>query len=208
MSSLKQIYGVVALFLVASGCTLLQKNLLLLKEERPVTLFNRYKLDIEAQSYDTSSIYWLMVDVNFVDKHSADVRSVDSIPILILDSVCFGGGCVKDDTCRLLFMYGDEYSIDSQRVESEKQKAAGIFVDTTGVPPGTYDLFESSGRIVPHGFYVSRGMALPEACVDSSGVMRLYSRLIDRATNELISEKALEVRFEVTTRKVWYNRPH
>jgi hypothetical protein len=197
--------------LISTSCTLLQKNLTTIPEERPVVLFDRYKLFFEAQSHGDYPTYWFYVGVSFADERSADLERIDTIPILRIDSVCFIGGCVDIEICRPAVMSRElkaaEEAAEKERTTGEK---TDIIISYTNIGMGhrDYDLRKGRGSLGPESFRIVGGVRLPAECNDSTGIAILHMRLLDRTTKKVIASEARSVGFEVSTQKVWYNRPH
>lgn len=65
------------------------------KEERPVHLLGRYTLDILGFAEES---YNFRCRVSFLGGHP-DTMHIDTIPVLVIDSVCFEGRCLDKPRC-------------------------------------------------------------------------------------------------------------
>ena len=121
-----------------------------------------------------------VVNVDFITPIADTLSSVDTIPILQIDSVCFSASCIGSTYCRILY---NNDSIDYDLID--RKKYVGGWVDTAvhiQVPHRDNDLKASDGEYHPRGFFAPYGIDLPLECVDSFIIATLYSRLIDRVT--------------------------
>jgi len=169
---------------------------------KKVVLFEKYELEFfEAQGPINFPTYGLHVDINFIKPLFVTNLNVDTIPILMLDSVCFEGDCIDNNIC------GEYVSL------RERKYDASLFVNDPNADLGknlfTEDLFYTNERgkekkVDPLGFYVPGGIPLPLECLNNKGITIIYSRLIDRITGETIDQEAKVIQFELKKKLKWY----
>jgi len=151
--------------------------------------------------------------VKFAEEHARYLKRIDTIPILRIDSVCVYGGCVDIETCSKVVMRRElsaaQDALEKERITGKKAELEFSYSDV-GIGHRTYDLYidKSDNTLCPESFISVGGPKLPAACNDSTGTITLHMRLLDRTTKKVIARESRKLDFRVSTRKVWYNRPH
>lgn len=180
------------------GCaTITYRNIRPIKEHRPVVMFNRYLLKLEGGALAGDTTITFSCDVDFVEKVRIE-SGYDSIPIFIIDSLCFSGECLNSSICHTPFDDGeyDRYVTDARGFPDLVMKSR--FPD---------DLKWSDKYILPVGYSLvdTQIVIVPLACKDKNITVTLFAKLLDRATGNLIAEETLAVKFDIWNRT--YFRP-
>lgn len=178
------------------------KYLYLKNNSNQITLYDKYKLSyVKAQGPLSDRTYSIFIELDFIDPLFVKNLNVDTIPILMLDSICFEGDCIGNKLC------GEFVSL------REHKPDASLFVNDPNADLGKYlftpDLFYTNERgkekkVDPLGFYVPGGINIPMECLNNKGTTILYSRLIDRVTGKTITSEAKQLQFNIKKKLKWY----
>lgn len=103
-----------ALILFAlSNCTAIQKNLKILNESSAKAIYSSYDLKLAIEEREFDSTYFIQCRVEFRDSPKIGEFQLDSIPIFLIDSVCFGGECMDSSYCTKAFLTKDRMEVDT-----------------------------------------------------------------------------------------------
>lgn len=167
-------------------------------DKNPIILFDKYQVYIRGFGAGSR------IDFEFELLQSVyDTTNLDSIPILLLDSVCFRDECLDGDYCskpQSWYAKGQENyrkghggGYDAYLIRREKPYLGGYPVKLIR----DKDLFFMEGRIVSGGFELSNGPGLPESCYKSEVTVELWFRLLDRITGDEISNETTIIPFRI-----------
>jgi len=155
-----------------------------IKKEIPISLFDRYHISIRG--YDAIGRTFLG-NVSFI-KEIVDTTSLDSLPILVFDSICFHGDCLGEDFCVSPKSWYDDAQ-DNLRKGWGSWNLKHLIKDT--------DLYYKSGKVTPGGFDLRNVFRLPENCDKMNVSVGIHARILDRKTKvEFASENKI-IRFEI-----------
>lgn len=157
-----------------------------LRSEVPIQLFDRYELSLYG--YDSrGGGFILYCDPYFLTKVPEGTNS-DSIPILIIDTMCFSADCLSDEVCL--------------RLESWHQMDVRLGVPhnsfTHGEPMSGYDLWVRHEVIIPSGFYTENSPYFLSNCYGSGITVEIKARILDRDTHMQVAKETKKVNFEIT----------
>jgi hypothetical protein len=94
--SLSILISLIMVVVNLSGCVF-YRSLLIVKKDKPVTLFDRYELDIWA-SWQENDSFRIILTAEFIDG-LADETLEDTIPKLVIASLCFKSECIDSLNC-------------------------------------------------------------------------------------------------------------
>lgn len=156
-----------------------------LRSEMPVKLFNRY--EIEFSGYEARASGFLMrFDVYFLTKISSE-SPISTIPILVIDSVCFSGACISVPVCRRMRSWKETVSKYPDFDHSWMY----------GRPLPGMDLWVRREVIIPTGYNLESGPYFAHACYGPSITAEINARLLDRATLTEIARETKTVKLEI-----------
>jgi len=170
------------------GCSLYtNKDFIPVEAKRPTTMFEQYALQIHEYkdvsffviplALASDNIY---IDVDFITP-VADTTSLQTVPIFVIDSICFEGTCMDSSICRIP-MTGFEalrlpYPNNIVHVVPDK------------------DLRYQEGQLMPLGFALEKVLWLPGKYSNKNVFVTFYARLLDRATGKTIAEESKKVEY-------------
>jgi hypothetical protein len=175
------------LLICQSGCVT-YRVLHLVEEEKPVTLFNRYELNIRGGAVDDIG-FTVLIHPEFIDTIT-DTMNVDTIPILMIDTICFECDYMDDLNCiRML----------TTQEAKQKRVADDVISDVNpqNVSPRIRDdLNYRAGELHVLGFdgYPHRAK-LSIKCQFVNAIFT--ARLIDRVSGEEIARETKTVRIRI-----------
>ena len=160
------------------------------KEELPISIFGRYHLEIKGYASGAHNIY---IDLSFANEIT-DTITLDTIPIFIIDSFCVYGDCLDSQMCHQPESWYEfregfpdfDYVYNTRRLFLQK------------------DLWLVNGKLKPGGYELNNILRLPATCIDSSLVLDLYVRLIDRVSNKEIANEVKRIRMLIRNMKRTY----
>jgi len=156
------------------------------------TMFDRYVLEYEG--YATTGTE-LNILVSFVGD-AVDTSYIDTIPVFVVDSVCFHGDCLDSSYCGhpLSWRKFNEWLRDRYGPD---------FGTNYGTPIRQWDLWYRNGRLIPTGYHLlsTATPVFPAGCTDTTVSVEIQARLLDRATGEEIAREAKTLRFRIKPRK-------
>lgn len=173
--------------LVQMSCTT-ARNLRISEEEKPVRLFDRYKIDIKGGAGE-DSLYHVVIKVEFIDTVPGGA-DIDKIPILSIDSICFGCVAIESQDC---------IGLESSYEREQRWIRAG---DTSFIPIkwSTNDLFFDKGELHPVSLYDVELVRIPKEC--QNVIAQFTARLTDRVTGEEISQESKSLKLNVKKKRV------
>jgi len=146
-------------------------------KDRSITMFDRYELSISGcvdTGHDTCRFTF---GVNFTEQLPASAE-FDSIPIFVIDSICFAGECLGDD------YYSTPVSGYDYHVKGV-QEGREIYVE----PSLPLDLRWISGEIQPDEFLVPDGVLIPESCGAFDVTVVVIARMYDRVSGDEVGRE-------------------
>jgi hypothetical protein len=170
------------LALSLAGCTVVtRRSISLHGSDKSVGMFGRYRLTVEGVCQDTfNQVYFTLAFGTPI----SDTGVVDTIPILVMDSVCLSGECLGADVCR--------------RPESWLERAKR-YPGLSSEPYHPPDLWHAWGKLEPGGFDIEWRPAVPLPCYGSTLTCQVFARLVDRVSGDTIAEEV--TKFLVKVRK-------
>lgn len=153
------------------------------EDQKPVTLFDRYEVDIVGHGID-DSLYNVSVHLDFIDAIT-DTMIIADLPILMIDTICFEFELTDNTSC-----IGMLTSLEADK----KLLADGLISNVwQGIRD---DLRYSGGELQPLGFegYPQRAY-IPKECQFADAIFT--ARLIDRVTGKEITRETKTVRFSI-----------
>jgi hypothetical protein len=171
------IIDIAGLFL--NGCWSTHRVFFPIKGEQPVIMFDNYKLNIHgtAEGYhniicETSSI-----------RKFPDTLDINTIPIFLIDSLCFYGDCLDSQAC-----YHPQPSRELFPLMSNESKGPG----SLSVP---IDLSYRPGEYLPCDFYLLNTLRLRPACKDAGVAVEIRAIMIERATGKELANESKKIGF-------------
>ena len=161
------------------------------ESELPITMFGRYDLNIGGNLGWHDITY---VDIRYLTK-ICDTMNTDTIPILLIDSMCFLGSCFDSPFCF--------------RPTTWARIRDSVYYANHGenpwVPFRDSDLFYYDQQIIPGGYRLEDAYSLPESCRHSVVSIELYARLLERPSHKELSRetKRLRLRFKDRSQIPW-----
>jgi len=156
-----------------------------LEREQPITLFDRYSMDVRG--YATGNLFISFAYLNEIQ----DTTRLDTLPIIKIDRICFRGNCLIKPFCRKPLSWA----------ETRDYRQLGVVYygkSVSNKPFKYYDLFYIEGKVVPGGFELSGAYELPPDCKDSAISVEFRTWLLNRATSRVIAKELREIRFLIT----------
>jgi hypothetical protein len=170
-------------FLVLDGCWHIRKEFERVTEERPIVIFENYRLDIDALAEEPYDIYcW----VTFVHP-SNDASHIDTIPIFRIDSFCYKGDCMDSVIC---FRPQSDYEWDMRKYK------AGTYDRQPTYSPAK-DLYFKGANLVPNSYFLPQTSGFPPTCKDRDVSILIHASLIDRRTEKIIKKEDKQVHFQI-----------
>ncbi|MFH1891370.1 MAG: hypothetical protein ABIK83_01655 [Candidatus Zixiibacteriota bacterium] len=164
------------------------------KRGQPITMFDRYVLEFRGHAYLTAGPK-LEINVSFIGE-AVDTSCVDTIPVFVIDSLCFHGTCLDSSYCG--------HPLDWREVNEWLRELHGPqFRGWYHTPIRQWDLWYEDGKLTPSGYYLrtSATPVFPANCIDTTVSVEIRARLLDRATGEEIARESKTLRFKFTPRK-------
>jgi hypothetical protein len=154
-------------------------------------MFDLYRLDMKG--FVSGSPY-MILDVSYIDV-IADTNAIDTLPVFLIDSICFLGPCLDSSFCSGPW---------SWREYDEHIKAAdtGFRGFDHGIPLRYPDLWLRDGILIPSGYRLHRSTTPPLSlsCADSSVSLLIRARLLDRLSGEELAREVKNVQFLVESK--------
>jgi hypothetical protein len=164
----------------------------LIKGDEPVTMLERYSLEFKGYA---SSRTELIINVSFLEA-IVDTNSVDTIPVFMIDSVCFSGSCLDSSYCG--------HPINWQEFnEWLKAQHGPEFGYSHGIPVRKWDLWYDDGRLIPTGYDLlgEETPPIPANCLDTTLSVETRARLLDPVSRKEIARESKTLTFRVTPRE-------
>lgn len=167
-----------------SGCFYQYAEFNPLKGQTPIILFGNYLVDMHGYAAGGHNFY---CDFAFVHI-TGDTTNLDTIPVLILDSICFRGACLNGDFCLNPTSWFDQ---DQESI----RKGHGQY-HSHGLIRGR-DLYYVAGRVVPGGYSLMNAYRLSEKCDKNDVIVVLWVRMLERVTGKEIARESKIVQFRI-----------
>ena len=162
-------------------------------EDRPVRMFNRYELNIFGCVDSIADSCGFHIGVDFIETMPA-TTPFDSIPIFVIDSLCFSGQCQGNDYCLVPRRLYD-------RVRERIEEGKAIYTP----PREPSDIGWSDKEVWPDDFLISRYL-LPRSCLDDEVTVQIVARLFDRASGDQLGREEKTVTLTVERSKRYLYR--
>lgn len=174
-------YGVAAFLALISNACYSYLQFRPISDERPITMFGRYKVDIEGIA---DMAHALHCNLDFITP-SFDTSNIDTIPLFLVDSLCFEGACLEHSFCRRL----------QGRFLSDTEFRSGW----SGPPRRElgHDLVLCWMGLFPVGYVLRDTLGMPPSCRDRDISVWIHARLIDRVTGQVVAQESKRVQFEI-----------
>ncbi len=165
---------------------------------QPIELYGRYAMTIFGRYIDSSDSTVFRVYVDFVEPHE-DTSMIDTIPILIVDSVSFVGACLTDSVAYRLNNSDDI----GERYYWEWRKTANPRMWKSFEPAPRFggDLSWRTEKLDPTDYEIRTRRLLPEKCDGRDLYVNVYFRELDRRTGAVLERDYRRFWFKVTTKR-------
>jgi hypothetical protein len=186
------ILGIVLFFgilICQSGCAT-YRDLHIVEEEKPATIFDRYELDILGGTGGEvdDSMYTVSVHLDFINAIT-DTMIINDIPILMIDTFCFGCEFMDDPSCMRMLT-------DQQAIQRALARGAKNFYVSPRIRD---DLSYIGEELLVLGF---RSPTLVKISIQCQFVNAMFTaRLIDRVTGDEIARETKTVRIRIDKSK-------
>lgn len=178
---------VVSLCLCVSGCwTKRWTEFNPIKQEQPIIMFDSYLLHISGLVTKAPT---MDIEVSFIRKIT-DTTYLDTIPVFIIDSVCFHGSCLDSSFC--------SKPIDWCELNELIKKEQPYFIGYDfGTPLSYKDLWYEDGKLKPISYYLDPSVTIPfpSACTDTSITVEIRACILDRLTGKELARESKTLRF-------------
>jgi hypothetical protein len=162
-----------------------------LEHEQPIVMFDRYRVEFHGFASTYHNLYIMPSFVNEI----RDTLSWDTLPVFVVDSVCFSGSCIENAFCRKPRSWAET-----------RDRYPGTYYlgkSVSNEPFRDEDIYYIDAKVVPGGFEFTDAYRLPSSCTDSSVFVDIQARLLDRATGDEIAREVRRLRFLITPKKKW-----
>lgn len=181
---------------VCTGCTA-GWDMVPIEGERSVTMYDsRYVLYIEGLgAYHHSMIKRFLFSSysNFAPEDTA-ATGRDTIPIFVIDSICFEGDCLDPEFCRRSL----------NPIEDHITRNENGTISITGLTDEDAYIFGRKHELIwPSHLFRGDDVRVPLSCQGQDVWMVVYARLVDRKTGATVSLEARRVQCKITRRKYW-----
>ena len=150
-------------------------------EKSAVVLFDRYEVFAGAGIVDSSLLINLTCQVSFAEDIPSSVPA-DTIPVLVIDSVCLHGPCLGQDRCLL-----SPHAAELKRIFSARKGGAG---EGEVMKPDLRDVY---GRYELAWFDFFDRIRLPNACLNQTMETVIYACPLDRRTGVVVGREIRKV---------------
>ncbi len=158
------------------------------KEEQPVTMFDRYKLKFYGSTAveESPERQYFLCRVSFLKSVPRDA-DISTIPIFVIDSFCFEGTCLDSMIChRPHSSY--EYDLFRRYERSPEDYAADdLMIFGKELLPSNYYVYDPESR--------SLWLGIPATCTGRDVVVEIRASLLDRVTAQVIARESKRVQF-------------
>lgn len=166
------------------------------KDERPVSMFNgRYNIKLKgvrASHHSSISRFFCTIDP-IESMFDTLTTNLDTIPIFVMDSLCFIGDCLYPEFCRR-----PNFIIEDYIVMNDDATVHLLELSTKQYPRWKRRL------VWPGNLFLGDNVRIPLECKGNEVFVLLYARLVDRISGKTISKEVKSVTFEVRMHKVIY----
>jgi hypothetical protein len=156
-----------------------------LRSEVPIRMFDRYEMEVIG--YEGRGAGFVLRCRPYFLSAVPSGSSISDIPILIIDTVCFFGECLKSPVCLGMRNWED------QILGYPESLGQSLYAEPL---PGN-DLWVRNGVIVPAGYYIQSVPYFAKACYGPTLTAEIRARLLDRATGREIARESKSVKFEI-----------
>ena len=183
-------FVLVLLMLAGASCSIRRwRDFKPVEKEEPVVLFGRYNVKLRGHA---SGPHTVECSVRFVNPLN-DTMRIDTVPILVIDSMCFDGRCLDSTIC---LHPTSSYEID-ERYRQDPNTTCTHF----GTYIGTDLQYIYLKQVQPVDYFLYNKLRLPEYCDSNDVYMILCARLLDRVTNKEITQEAKRIQFNIRSRR-------
>lgn len=183
------ILTLLTLALLQVACLVNYRHLRPVGSEEPVMLLGKYYLDIGSVNSTGgplsvhSWMYGLDCDVIYRGE-LPDNTNYDTIPVFVMDSICFAGECLNENFC-----VGFPVSTNASTIRGTIRDSLSVY-DSTGHEDLPFRRYSYTGDL-----------GMPKACDGGEVLIGLYARLLDRVTFAEIARESKVVRFQMSKRR-------
>jgi len=151
-----------------------------IESERPVMMFETYELEMGSSAASRYSLKTFSCNVIFRGEIPSGTN-FDTIPIFVIDSLCFEGTCLIGNSC-----------VDNTRDSLHKYgRLQGGFLFSSN-PRRNEDLpFQN------YYIYSYSGFEIPIECENQEIFVVTYARLIDRITRDELARESKRTQFQL-----------
>ncbi len=141
----------------------------------PIILFERYKVNVSGLASTPRRIFF---SVTFLNKVSGPLK-LDTIPIFVIDTVCFAGDCLDNQLC---------YDAKEHLVAKKSPNPSFVIKEKAAD-----DLISERGVLDPEDISIAGVPILPLTCRDHDVFLTFTARIIDRISGATISSESKQV---------------
>jgi hypothetical protein len=169
-----------------------QMDFTLAEKPQKTILFDRYSVEISG--YKDRIYDYVTVDVELINPN-VDTAMVDSIPRLVVDSVCFDAPCLGYPDC-FVVLHPDTQKLERYLVPNE------YFPYPDSQPKS--DLYFLNGQCYVGGFQFAVDDRLRLKCSKKEVTASLYARILDRRTGLLLATEVKKAPYQVKVKTRFY----
>lgn len=169
------------------GCGSAREGIFLVNEEPPA-LYDRYTLGISGGRRDSSRTYGFKFDLQFRNPVSSSLESIDTIPVLVIDSICVEDSCSNDAICRHAYIERDREKIDPGYLLLASEVNMSFHYHDHPPSRRADDLYYYGEWLYPEDYFVPATIQIPFNCGNDNVALTVFTSLFDRATGHKIRQ--------------------
>jgi hypothetical protein len=161
----------------------------------PIVMFDRYSVDFWSIGWPGDNTF---ISFSYL-RDIKDTTHLDTLPILVLDSICFAGTCLNNASCLRPTSWRESWK---QRGKEPEQDGVLYLRKPRACLPLKYeDLFYIEDMVVPQGYDQDIGYSIPRGCVGTTVTVTLKAHLLNRVTGQEIARETKEMPFMIQEKK-------
>jgi hypothetical protein len=154
-------------------------------DQLPIVLFGRYQATLRGWAEGDHELF---CEFSFIHE-VRDTTKLDSLPVLILDSICLHGACLGTDFC---LKPSSWYDMDRESM----RKGNGHYRSFYRLILGR-DIYYYNGQVTPGGFDLVNAYRLPENCNKNDVTVELWIRMLNRETGKEMARESKIIQFQI-----------
>lgn len=184
ISNLRLLLAAVVIY-CSNACTPMIRTISPEPTAAKTTVFDRYELEIHGV---VSNYPHMTIRAYFTSK-VPEMAAYDTIPILVIDELCFTGPCLSEEICRAAISGEEYYGKMSRELHLQRTIQEEPFRDN--------DLWARNGVLVPDDYLVEKTPKLPSACENTIITITVHARILDRKTHKELARESKPAQFKV-----------